>query len=269
MAGEQLHSSVVLEKGCPVLTFSTSMRVQVAGAALRTGAGDLAIAPAETRAAAQTKHAWKGATLPVVPRIVRRTMLEANSALVRAAARAVAVARGGTVATKLVMAVLLGSVCVLGVLTMRSVLRGEDGTSPALAERGRDQDGTSAALAERGRDRDGTSPALPERGRDLALQSATPAASRRWDSTATEEVLARAIAVPRVQGSAPAVSFAPPAPPTVSPSAAAGHARVMILRAVTATAGGRARRPCPCSAVAPGRSLSWRDRAPGPLRPAA
>jgi NAD(P)-dependent dehydrogenase (short-subunit alcohol dehydrogenase family) len=51
--------------------------------------------------------------------------------------------------------------------------------------------------------------------------------------------------------------------------AVAARARVMILRAVTATAGGRARRPCPCSAVAPGRSLSWRDRAPGPLPPAA
>ena len=31
----------------------------------------------------------------------------------------------------------------------------------------------------------------------------------------------------------------------------------------------RLARPCPCSAAAPGRSLSWRDRAPGPLPPAA
>ena len=61
---------------------------------------------------------------------------------------------------------------------------------------------------------------------------------------------------------------------TVGPRHRAGRtavaqARVMILRAVTVTAGGRARRPCPCSAVAPGRSLSCRDRAPGPLPPAA
>jgi hypothetical protein len=130
---ERFDSGAVLERASPVLTFATDMRVtQLRGAGKRQDT----ITPPPVRHEA----ASRGAALPVIPRIVRRTMLDSDGIVVRGLARMAAAARRSAVVGMLVVGLVLASLGAFAGVAIRSL---SDPPQPASAAPARAADATA------------------------------------------------------------------------------------------------------------------------------
>jgi hypothetical protein len=88
MSAQPFDSGGVLERASPVLTFSTEARASRPPAGAPRGRADTPTPLPVTRANLEPQR-----SLPVIPRIVRRTIVDGDALLPRAAARAAGVAR--------------------------------------------------------------------------------------------------------------------------------------------------------------------------------
>ena len=109
MSAEHFDSGAVLERASPVLTFSTGLRLpEGAGRAVRKRQDT----PTPLPVTRPNVRESRDAALPVIPRIVRRTMLDSDGVLVRAVARAAAAARRSV----------LGSMLLVGLVALLTLL---------------------------------------------------------------------------------------------------------------------------------------------------
>jgi hypothetical protein len=106
MSAEAFHSGGVLERASPVLTFSTEASAPRAPEGIQRKRADTPTPVPVTRSSLQPP---RRATLPVIPRIVRRTIVDGDAVLQRAAARALLLARVARTSA-------VGSMAIAGVL---------------------------------------------------------------------------------------------------------------------------------------------------------
>jgi hypothetical protein len=106
MSAQRFASGAVLERASPVLTFSTE------AAATRQTAGPprkRADTPTPLPVTRPNLQASESCALPVIPRIVRRTIVDGDGAVLRAVARAARVARGSVLGSMAGVALLLAA----------------------------------------------------------------------------------------------------------------------------------------------------------------
>jgi hypothetical protein len=176
MSGERFDSGGVLARGRAVLTFATAVReAKPARVAKPRKRADTPTPPPTTSDAVRRERR----ALPVIPRIVRRTIVDGNGAFLRPIAQAAKAARSSALATVVVAALALAVFGVLAGLGMRSL---SDPTNVAAAAPVADATlvdrplarGPSAAREERA----SAPPSAPVVGAELAVAPAAPLAAR-------------------------------------------------------------------------------------------
>jgi hypothetical protein len=129
-------SGAVLERASPVLTFATDLRVtRVRGPCNRQ---NNTVAPLP--AVRPNWAASRDGVLPVIPRIVRRTMLDSDGLIVRTVAHAAATARRSALAGLICGGLVLASLGAFAGVAIRSL---SDPAQPAMATAMRAADATA------------------------------------------------------------------------------------------------------------------------------
>jgi len=180
MSGEPFDTGAVFERATPVLSFPPELgRVRSPGGARPMPVRRRLDTP--TPGPVTTSRSAQRAALPVVPRIVRRTFVDGDRALLRPLGRAALVARESSTGGILLMALALAAFGALAGTGMRSL----------------------------------------GLGRDVGTTVAARAGDVDADATGIERVLVRVPPPPRVERAEEARAEAPAAQPTSTPVAAA------------------------------------------------